>query len=58
MYMLCISHSEYYQVEIPKILHVKMLNNEEILSFPQYLIVNSCNLGGIKYMCAPLMIYE
>ena len=30
----------------------------ETMSFPQYLVVNSCNLDGIEYVCAPLMIYE
>ena len=58
MYMIFISLSEYSQVEIPKRVHVKMLNNEETVPFPQYLVVNSCNLDGIKYMCAPLIIYE
>ena len=43
MYMLCISCSEEYQVEILKRIHVKMSNNEEIMSFPHYLVVNHCN---------------
>ena len=43
MYMICISCSKYSQVKIPKIIHVKMLNNEEIVPFPHYLVVNNCN---------------
>ena len=30
-------------MEIPKIISVKMLNNEAIVSFPHYLVVNHCN---------------
>ena len=40
------------------IFHVLLSNIEETCPFPQYLVVNSCNLDGIEYMCAPLMIYE
>ena len=43
MYMICISRSEDSQVETPKRIHVKMLNNEEIVSFLHYLVVNHCN---------------
>ena len=38
--------------------HVLLSNIEEIVPFPQYLVVNSCNLDGIEYMCAQLIIYE
>ena len=48
MYMLCISCLEDSQVEIPKIIHVKMLNNEEIMSFPHYLVVNHCNADDFE----------
>ena len=48
IYMLCISFLEDSQVEIPKIIHVKMLNNEEIVSFPHYLVVNHCNADDFK----------
>ena len=41
--MICISCSEDSQVEIPKRIHVKMFNNEEIVSFPHYLVLNHCN---------------
>ena len=41
-----------------KISHVLFSNIQETVPFPQYLVVNSCNLDGIEYMCAPLMIYE
>ena len=41
-----------------KISHVLLSNIEEIMPFPQYLVVNSCNLDGIEYMCEKLMIYE
>ena len=47
-YMLCISCSEDSQVKIPKIIHVKMLNNEEIVSFPHYLVVNHCNADDFE----------
>ena len=46
--MICISHSEDSQVEIPKRIHVKMLNNEEIVSFPHYLVVNHCNADDFE----------
>ena len=48
MYIIFISHLEYSQVEIPKIIHVKMLNNEEIVSFPHYLVVNHCNADDFE----------
>ena len=38
--------------------HVLFSNILETMPFPQYLVVNSCNIDGIEYMCAPLMIYE
>ena len=38
--------------------HVLLATIEETVPFPQYLVVNSCNLDGIKYMFEPLMIYE
>ena len=34
--------------QIPKIIHVKMLNNEEIVSFPHYLVVNHCNADDLE----------
>ena len=55
MYMVCISFSEDSQVEIPKRIHVKMLNNEEIVSFPHYLVVNHCNADDFK-LGEPLII--
>ena len=48
MYMLCISCLEYSQVKIPKRIHVKMLNNEEIVSFPHHLVVNHCNADDFE----------
>ena len=48
MYMLFISCKKYSQVEIPKIIHIKMLNNEEIVSFPHYLVVNHCNADDFE----------
>ena len=48
MYILCVSFSLYSQVEIPKRIHVKMLNNEEIVSFPHYLVVNHCNADDFE----------
>ena len=48
IYMLCISCLEDSRVEIPKIIHVKMLNNEEIVSFPHYLVVNHCNADDFE----------
>ena len=48
IYMLFISHLEYSQVKIPKIIHVKMLSNEEIMSFPHYLVVNHCNADDLE----------
>ena len=41
-----------------KISHVLLSNTEETVPFPQYLVVNSCNLDGTEYMCEKLMIYE
>ena len=41
-----------------KISHVLLSNIEETVPFPQYLVVNSCNLDGIEWMCKLLMIYE
>ena len=38
--------------------HVLLLNNEETMPFPHYLVVNSCNLDGFKCMHKILMIYE
>ena len=38
--------------------HVFLSNIEERAPFPQYLVVNFCNLDGFEYMCEPLMIYE
>ena len=38
--------------------HVLFLNNEETVPLPHYLVVNSCNLDGIKWMYKILMIYE
>ena len=38
--------------------HVLLLNNEEIVPFPHYLVVNSCNLDGFEWMYKILMIYE
>ena len=48
VYMLCISHAEDSQVKIPKRIHVKMLNNEEIVSFPHFLVVNHCNADDFE----------
>ena len=30
--------------------HVLLLNNEETMPFPHYLVVNSCNLDGFEWM--------
>ena len=38
--------------------HVFLLNNEETMPFPHYLVVNSCNLDGFEWMYEILMIYE
>jgi len=38
--------------------HVLLLNNEETMPFPHYLVVNSCNLDGFEWMYKILMIYE
>ena len=38
--------------------HVLLLNNEETVPFPHYIVVNSCNLDGFKWMYKILMIYE
>ena len=38
--------------------HVLLLNNEETMPFPHYLVVNSCNLDGFEWMHKILMIYE
>ena len=56
MYMIFISCSEYFQVETPKIIHVKMLNNEEIVSFPHYLVVNQCNADDFE-LGEPLIVH-
>ena len=48
IYITCISCLEDSQVEIPKRIHVKMLNNEEIVSFPHYLVVNRCNADDLE----------
>ena len=53
--MLCNSFLEYYQVKIPKIIHVKMLNNEEIVSVPHYLVVNHCNADDFE-LGEPLIV--
>ena len=55
MYILFISRSEYSQVKIPKRIHVKMLNNEEIVSFPHYLVVNHCNVDDFE-LGEPLIV--
>ena len=36
------------RVEISKIFHVKMLNKEEIVSFPHYLVVHHCNANDFE----------
>ena len=38
--------------------HVLLSNIEETMPFPQYFVVNSCNLDGNEYMCEKLIIYE
>ena len=38
--------------------YVLLLNNEETVPFPHYLVVNSCNLDEFEWMCKILMIYE
>ena len=38
--------------------HVLLLNNEETVPFPHYLVVNYCNLDEFEWMCKILMIYE
>ena len=38
--------------------HVLLLNNEETVPFPHYLVVNSCNIDGFEWMYKILMIYE
>ena len=38
--------------------HVLLLNIEEIVPFPHYLVVNSCNLDEFEWMCEFFMIYE
>ena len=38
--------------------HVLLLNNEETMPFPHYLVVNSCNLDEFEWMYKILMIYE
>ena len=48
--------SEYSQVEIPKKNHVKMLNNEKIVSFPHYLVVNHYNVDDFK-LGEPLIVH-
>ena len=37
--------------------HVKMLNIEEIVPFPHYLVVNQCNVDGFKWISKTLMVY-
>ena len=55
MYIIFISFFKDSQVEIPKIIHVRMLNNEEIVSFPHYLVVNHCNADDLK-LGEPLIV--
>ena len=55
MCILCISCSEESHIEIPKIIRVKMLNTEEIVSFPHYFVVNHCNADDFK-LVEPLII--
>ena len=38
--------------------HVLLLNNEDTMPFPHYLVVNSCNLDGFEWMYKLLIIYE
>ena len=38
--------------------HVLLLNIEEIVPFPHYLVVNSCNVYGFEWMYKILMNYE
>ena len=40
-----------------KIFHVKMLNNEETMPFPHYLVVNQCNVDGFKWISKIMMVY-
>ena len=48
MYIIYISCSKDSQVKIPKRIHVKMLTNEEVVSFPHYLVVNHCNADDLE----------
>ena len=41
---------------MPKIIHVKMLDNEEIVSFPYYLVVNHCNVDDLD-LGEPLIVH-
>ena len=49
--------SEDYQVEKPKIFHVTMLINEEIVSFPHYLLVNQFDVDGFEWISKIMMVY-
>ena len=40
-----------------EIFHIKMLINEEIVSFPHYLVVNQCNVDGFEWISKILMVY-
>ena len=40
-----------------EIFHVKLLINEEIVSFPHYLVVNQCNVDGFEWISKIIMVY-
>ena len=40
-----------------KIFHEKMLNNEEIVPFPHYLVVHQCNIDRLEWISKILMVY-
>ena len=40
-----------------KIFHVKMLINEEIVSFPHYLVVNQFDVDGFEWISKIIMVY-
>ena len=39
-----------------EIFHVKMLINEEIVSFPHYLVVNQFDVDGFKWIIKIIMV--
>ena len=54
--ILCSSSPEILRSKYQNF-YVKMLNNEETMSFPHYFVVNQCNVDGFEWISKPIELH-